>query len=422
MSSKTKSDVLEWRIPTYDFTGAKIRNYDISIKSGLSGIALFYTELFQATNKAVYLDYANYCINGIILIQKKEPSAHYGLYSGIMGTVFTQIRLYQITKHDSFLTQAVSYALGSKKFIYSRHCTNSLLDGRAGILLILLKLHYLTNDNRILQLINTVYDLIVSSAYLVDCGIYWDHKHDQIKGLCGIGYGVSGIAYSLGALSHYLKDETIQHVVRWAICYENDNWHNNFNNWPNYQISISTPEEDRYYQTLYKKDDNFYIEPADDMNYRYGTIGIALTRLRLLDCFETNQEFLFKDIERAVYKLAQAERHGTLKLMSTYDLSAINTLAVAVNKLYRDGKFKDSYELPERFRSPLAEDIEDNSFFGMGLVNGLSGKGYYYLILAESIKDPVYAPVFNPNSLLSKATTENNILTYNLATVKKAII
>ncbi len=418
-SLKTRKDILEWKIPAYDFTGAKIRSYDISIKSGLSGIALFYTELFQATNEAKYLDYASYSVNGIVSVLEKEPSAHYGLHSGIMGTVFTLIRLYQITKRDLFLAQAVDYALGSEKFVYSKYCTNSLTDGRSGILLLLIKLHHLTNDDRILQLIRIVCDLIISSAYLVNSGTYWDHKYDQIRGLCGLGYGVSGIAYSLGALSHYLNDEVIQHVVKWAICYENASWHSNFENWPNYNVSISTPEEDSYYQNIYKRDNNFLIEPTDDINYFYGTIGIALSRFRLLDCFETQQGFLFKDIERAVHKLIQTEGHSTLKLLSTHDLSALNILLTQTNELYAKGKIK--YKLPEQISNLLEADVEDTKLHGMGLVNGLSGRGYHCLVLAGSIQDSIYAPTFDKDNLIGTAT-KDIISVYNLTTIKLKLL
>ncbi|RQW22648.1 hypothetical protein EH196_02215 [Bacillus sp. C1-1] len=90
---------------------------DLTLRSGLSGVGLFYISLYLETNKTEYLDYAESIQGRIDSARKKQPSLKtddwsavpIGLIDGVSGIALFYAALYSVTSNEDYLQQAIQF-------------------------------------------------------------------------------------------------------------------------------------------------------------------------------------------------------------------------------------------------------------------------------------------------------------------------
>ena len=108
-----------------------------SIYSGVSGICLFYIELYKQTKNEKYLHAAVEGMGWVDQHCQNNPSQYYAFYTGRMGVTFAMIKMYEALNDKSYLEKALRIAQPCESFLKEFHC-DDLLNGIAGTILGLL--------------------------------------------------------------------------------------------------------------------------------------------------------------------------------------------------------------------------------------------------------------------------------------------
>ncbi len=182
------------------------------IYDGISGVVLFFIELYKKTKEKRYLDASfswiiwleNYC--------DQNPTDRYSFITGRMGVPFTMIRMFDVTADGRYLESALKISRQCPDFLLSSRTVNEYLSGISGTLLVLLDLYAYTQEKWILKAIDKFIHRLISGAYNGAKGLYWDRTPNNIRGLCGFAHGAAGTgltrlrAFELLGKALYLKE------------------------------------------------------------------------------------------------------------------------------------------------------------------------------------------------------------------------
>ena len=196
--SELVSHFLDYPDSTYD-------NYFERLNGGLPGACVHLMNAFAVTHNQSFLLNAEKALRFLIMHCRKNPTPDFSLYNGRGSVVYALTYLYGFVPDKNILSGAYNLILPCKEeYLYSPDVSDSLYDGRAGTLLVLLRLYHLTRKKILLTLIGNFVEKILQNAKLNDAGIRWSRSNSIFKNAPGnFGYGSRGIVYVLQILSSY---------------------------------------------------------------------------------------------------------------------------------------------------------------------------------------------------------------------------
>lgn len=384
---RDKGEII-WKIEKRDKLDNLLRSHDYCLDSGQGGIILFFAELYALTKQQYYLNVVKAALKGLTRILKEEPSSNFGFFSGKTGIVFVLVRLYEITQDENYLNQAALFSSGCVEVLESDHLDNSYIEGRAGILIVLLYLFQYRHEPYIMKAINVIVGKLLVEATYTDSSASWYLNYSQISNHCGFGYGTSGIAYVLHELRKFLRYKTHDKLLLRAIHYTDSQWNKSFKNWPNFDYEIQTPEQDLIARNAFgnPQKSTIILNGKNEINYRHGSIGVMISKLRISRA-NTNNLTPPPYVNEVLQGLAKQDLGGlgiedltvlqcVLGLYKTHFANRMTIrLATKINK-------NNPIDLARRIQK---EDI--------GLKNGLSGLGYHYVFKTAHKITPYFCPV-----------------------------
>lgn len=277
-------DKMEWTSVIYGKDGwTKAGKADIYLYNGLSGILLFFEAMWQKEHENFYHSVVEQlkkqlCEHTDILIQNgsNHQSDRMGLFDGEASVAFTYWIMYKLTAEESYIV----YAKKQCQFILDNDyqvTSDDLIQGRAGIIILLLLMYKTTQDKMYLDIAQEVGTNLVESIQSKNC-------------LAGMAHGYSGMAVAMALLGRYTGEENYKEIVLELCRKEDQLFDYSMNNW----CDIREGKEN----------------PRNTVAWCHGSAGILLARalIHKISRLTTNQ--LFKDIplNQVIDQMCQTEK------------------------------------------------------------------------------------------------------------------
>lgn len=425
---------LTWPCITAAYSKDRIvRQPNISLANGNSGIAVFLCETYKRTESVNFLEAASSAIDWVEAECSRGSVGAKSLWFGQFGAVEALLSLFDVTKDESVLERAkvLSIKCGECYFTNDKEAGPTLSGigaGAAGALLTLLRVFEKTQDERVLELSCKLLKLIVSRARMAPCGIYWDRMGDTIRPPIGFLSGTSGIAYALAEANKIIPFEACGWIVNQAVRYENSFLADGEMNWPDLSYSTWTLDDikilpKKIRKALKNDDDDFFSEFGDSASWANGCTGIALARVAC-SLFLTN-DVCAEDIATAQNRI-DSEFDLVVSSMEEMDLSlsgGLTGVSLGCLELHRRTGNEIYRKLAEAFGSAIIKQRKNFGYYRSGLeaisdgedigfFTGSSGIGYYMLKLSdEEIEPSLLAPSLNITPDLAAKTCTGNMPT-----------
>jgi len=367
-----------------------------TIYNGVSGIALYFLELYRQTQNDRYLNAVYNSMKWVEAFCQDNPSGNYGFFTGRMGISYIFSRIFALTGENCFLEKAVAIARPCETFLNKPGVVNDLIGGTAGTLLGLLHMHALTGESWILRSINLFTEYLLQNVYHGPQGLYWDRSPNMISGLCGLAHGAAGIGFVFLELGRYFQDEAFYQIAQQAFIYESGFYNPKIRNWPDMRKVIFDQESYEEYKAAYLSGDvDFFVTTSDTNAWCHGAAGIGLTRLRAYELLR--QDFYLQEAQIAIEKTIQTALTAVAPTFSLCHGQGGNAeLFLEAYRLFQNPQYLDlalqvaQQALGSKKKSNLylsgyhfAPQIEDISLF-----MGAAGVGYFYLRLLDPFGSP----------------------------------
>lgn len=336
---------------------------------GISGIALFFSALYNETNERKYRHLALKTINPL----RKENFAYYngkrnenhslGIGSGYPAYMYALIVMSQFLQEDMF--KHINYYLS---FITSEGMSENehddILHGLAGTILSLLKVYEVTKNDLALQLAALAGENLIKRQRQND-------EQPKRKMLTGFAHGAAGISYALFKLYAVTKNEPLKMGARKYLQYERNVYSVKHHNWPDFR-----GESIQYLNS-----------------WCHGATGIGLARLG---------SFQYCPDKEMIHEINNVfEKNVNSAYTNVFHLCCGNFGRVEFLLTYVDRYDKTKKEIAHNYLAKLLHHIQFESnvhqllhdqSLSAGFFLGLSGIGYQFLRM--------HAPQVYPSILL----------------------
>lgn len=394
--TKSKSDEngLYWETMTIDLNQNLSWETNLTIYSGVSGICLFFIELFKKTKEKKYLNIVEQSSKWISNNLNSIVPDNFSLLCGSMGAVYTLMEASKITGGKKLRNKAIQIAHKGTEFLQNKNLLCEHISGVSGSLLGFLLLFQFTKDIKILPIIDNCTKYLLENVKHDKNGIYWDRKSQQVCGLCGFSHGNAGIAFVFLELFNIFGNSTFKKIADLAFKYENNLFNKYLSNWPDFRGGVyddTSFEETK--EAFYNKNMNYFTRYNNPNAWCHGAAGIGLSRIRAFELFKEDQYLL--DSYRAINKTVTTDIEN-LNSVDTFSLCHggcgnaelfLEAYRVLKKSEYLEYAFKVAMKAIENktnlgfYRSGYSDAsgvIEDNSLF-----MGNAGIGYFFLRLHD---------------------------------------
>lgn len=363
-----------------------------TIYTGVSGILLFYVELYQATKTPIYLRYINTGAEWLIKYCEKNRPTH-GFYSGRMGTAYTLMKIAEVDKKIYYQQKAIEIALPFKNITNVPVYNFNLNNGLAGTLFGLLKLHAEIKQDWILDAVYEGTEFLIKNTKSNGVGFYWDmHYFDSVskstKPLCSLPLGPSGVGLLFLHLSVYFNNSDYLFIAKQAFNYEDQYWNKISENWPDFRIKTKAQDLKKMRISYSKGDYSRFIANNECYNWMFGRIGVSFARLQAGNFFDdviSSSElrnvvkkvtFDISNAELPNYTLATGKTGVGLLLLELFFLENDKTYLEQAGDIAKQAIDKSRISKFYQFGFDTTKEYEDDS-----LLTGNAGIGYFYLKL-----------------------------------------
>ncbi len=348
------------------FGKAYLAPVDRYLYSGLSGIAIFMTAMAIEYGDEKYVEISQrlceqlFRYTDALACEGADMSCQWGLFTGEASIVLTYCILYQMTEQITGLNGHMYNRLESlncsKFWTYAqKHCDvvldhmdnvndADLLDGKAGVLISLLRVYEISGEDKYIQGATYLAGLLEKNAVSMSVGIGWLCK-GQSRPLAGMAHGNSGIALAFARLYSFTKKKHYLDIIRQSIRYEDSLYVECYGNW----MDMRNIREDGVYG-------------KDTVAWCHGAGGIMAARMAIF--MDTGVEFDKTILEKAVEKVRKVEDE---KMCLCHGKEGLQLLLQ-----YMGSDFKFS----ERDNALRVDDLSVEDYLSPGLMTGLAGIGY----------------------------------------------
>jgi lantibiotic modifying enzyme len=146
-----------------------------------------------------------------------------------------------------------------------------LIGGLAGTMIGLLSIHRRRPDGTLLEACRVAAERLIERAHHDGFGMSWPDRRGGVPapGLCGLGHGVSGIAWALAEIAWATGDRRVLEVAEAAFRYERGWFSADRCAWADLRQPPSQPDSDAW--------------PAWTSAWCHGALGIGAVRLRVYE-------------------------------------------------------------------------------------------------------------------------------------------
>lgn len=339
---------MEWTNVIYDKDGwTKAGKADIYLYNGLSGILLFFEAMWQRAHKNVFYSVVEQLKRQIFehtdtLIQNgsNHPNDRIGLFDGEASVAFTYWIMHELTAEEKYMV----YAKKQTQFVLDNDhqvTSDDLIQGRAGIIILLLLMYKTTQDKMYLDIAQKVGTNLVESIQSKKC-------------LAGMAHGYSGMAVAMALLGKYTGEENYKEIVLELCRKEDQLFDYSMNNW----CDIREGKEN----------------PRNTVAWCHGSAGILLARALIHKISGLSINQLFKDIplNQVTDQMCQTEKTDWCLCHGQSGLLLIEKYIRHVFDYEEEKWYKDAAKYLDKRLS-----IED--ILNYGMMQGLAGIGIFLL-------------------------------------------
>lgn len=350
------------------------------IYSGACGIALFLTRLYGLSPREAYRVTAEgaieYALSQLVAF---GPEEHIGFYGGYTGVAYALVEVGEAFANERFAVEGLAKVSQMKEDDPRLHGLDVIF-GSAGAIASLLAIFQRHPSQPVLDLACRYGDHLIETAHRTDLGWSWntigapnaDHKNDMV----GFSHGTAGIGWALLELSDVTGDNRFRSGAEGAFRYERHWFSPEMENWPDLRD---------------------YIQPAErfPVAWCHGAPGIGLSRLRAYE-ITRGADYLVE---------AQAAVRTTIKQMSRpldggnysicHGVAGNADVLIYASQMLGDPALRGVAD--QRGAAGIARYGKGETpwpcgtYSGretMGLMQGLSGIGYFCLRLYDSDNVP----------------------------------
>jgi type 2 lantibiotic biosynthesis protein LanM len=338
---------------------------DLGLYNGLTGTAYFLAYLEAATGGHDYGALADATLGSIREMLAAPIGQPLGAFTGRAGAVHLLTHLAAIRRDPSLMDEARSEAnrLAGKASAASA----DLLEGAAGIILVLSGVHESTGDDSVLEIASEYGEALLKRAKPQERGLAWETPV-ATRPLAGYAHGAAGIAHALATLGTRTGDRRFTEAAAAGIAFERSVYLPEAGNWDD----LRTPGT-----------------PADELPVAWcnGAAGIGMARLLTAPHLE---ESLEDDIAAA---LACTEQRGFERndCLCHGDLGNLELLRLADRADLAEERLAASFTQAHR-RDGWLSGWGHQRHETLGLFTGLAGTGL--ALLRGALGDRVPSPLW----------------------------
>ena len=375
-------DMCNWIGQEHDHQGSSSpqlisTNLNGSLYDGTTGVALFLASVYKLWKEEIVCDTAKGAMRHALGATQMILESPHGLgyWNGALGTYLTSCQLATMLEAEEFLEIGLTGVENILTSPIHPDFEYDILGGAAGSITALLKHRHLCTRKIIDLLDKYLLELgarLLDSATTTARGTCWVSNHSPGPPLLGYGHGNSGCIHALLELYDFFGDQNYFDVALHTLEYENDFFDANEQNWPDLR---STP-------------DDIEGQPKFMNAWCHGAVGIGLSRLRSYEI--TGNDVFLHDAKICLQKAEEQIDFKKVSACLCHGVSGNSDLLIEGTRVLQDQAFL------KKAKTIGSEGIEkiagkgDHWINGLqnkvsipGLMNGLSGIGYFYLRLAE---------------------------------------
>ena len=334
--------------------------------NGIAGILLFFFFLSRYTEPAEFSEayrklerqLFNYTDEMLGVSQAGKPS-NSGLYNGEASIVYTYLILYWEDKDDRYLDYAVKHS----KLLDAaaqRDSKFDLLEGRAGALFAFCCLFQTKPEEEFLQNAQHIAEGIMKGGIKAGKGTGWEQGQDMPP-LLGMSHGNSGIMLPLLKYYTLSGEKRYYECFKEAFVYERENYNPDLKDWNDYRSEG--------------------VNRNSPASWCHGSGGILLAYMLICD-METDacrkQEFM-GEISKAY---AYADSHKSRIELCLCHGECGNNLIITEYKKRIGARIRQMKPYEDCGSMVLTKE-----WFNYGMMNGITGVGYYLLLQCGEFKD-----------------------------------
>lgn len=330
---------------------------DRYLYSGWSGIAIFMTAMAVEYRTERYVKLAQRLCDQLfrytdaLIGGDMEKPSQWGIYTGEASIVYTYYVLCQIVEDSSAKQKLKTYAVRHGEIILN-HLDDvadaDLLDGKAGVLISLLRVFEMAGENKYIEGAIYLAELLEKTAVTMPVGIGWICK-GQPKPLAGMAHGNSGIALAFARLYKFTKMKHYRDIVKQCIEYEDTLYDEDCDNWLDIR-NIGQGE----------------LCGRDTVAWCHGAGGILAARVELLqDAGVVTKKSI---LEKTVLRVA---RENSAKMCLCHGKTGLQLSLKHV---------KNHLEFNMRKCNILIDEMSVEDCLSMGIMAGMAGMGYGLII------------------------------------------
>jgi hypothetical protein len=148
---------------------------------------------------------------------------------------------------------------------------------------------------------------------MINNSLVYISEEPVIAPLCGLCEGNSGMALIFMELSRFYKSPELLQIAKKLMKYEDKLWDSKTNNWPDFRKKINSLEAYQDHKAKFlDKEYSYFTKPGDSIGLKYGTMGIALVRLKAYEY--TGDKKYYKSFKGALQKVNQVLQHHSHQL------------------------------------------------------------------------------------------------------------
>lgn len=362
-----------------------VKACSIDLYSGLTGIALFLTELYSKTQDPIILHTLHGALNTIKFNLKEDKVNNFGYYSGKIGVGYTLWKIGKKLGDDNVVASGIAYIKSTLDKEVQDYEVD-IISGAAGSISVLLKLYYAEQDDDFLEIAKKCGQFLLNKGIKKGEITSW-MTVDPTNALTGYSHGASGIASALMELYATTQQEEYWHGAMGGYNYEKQWYNEQTQNWPDLR----------------------QYDGSKPLNYGvmwcHGAPGIAIAHLKAYEM--TKHEYFLQEAKIALETTKRTVIQET-NPNAKANFSLCHGLAGNADILLYASQILDNQEyiqvaqnagnlginLYDATETVFPSGVNDPSGLTIGqqenpgLMLGLSGTGMFYLRLADMTSIP----------------------------------
>lgn len=360
------------------------RTFKAGIYHGLSGIAIFLSELYIRTQNPVISQALEGTVNNILHQNKNAPlSSAFSFFSGELGVGYTLWRIGTALNQNHWKEEGLKILLS----LQNKELAEDELDvinGAAGAIPVLIGIYQKEEREELLEIAIKCGQFLLDSAVKKESVWYWQSIGSE-GGLTGYSHGAAGFGNALLDLHLATKDAKFYEAAIGAFQFEKQHFVPEQKNWPDFRVGELSSNNQA---------------PNCGTAWCHGAPGIVLSRIK---AFQQTQNPLFLEeanialetTYNAVYNAIRNPQHSNFSLChgiaGNADILLSAGMILSRNELIQMAEQAGNLgiNLYDRTGTDWTSGINDPSHktkgmdYTPGFMMGAAGTGFFYLRLAD---------------------------------------